>query len=185
MLDLRAIPARESGVPESNRACCVGSAVVRLEQTPRWWADARPGCTEVQRERRRPGAPGGNRTRATPIPTACSTFELQRRHLVESPGTAPGEPACKAGARPSARPRSGQTRDRTEPARFWRPRTSQRPVLRAAYEDRTRLTRSTIELRHQSHHAAYGAPRTNRTCPAAFRKRCSASSGRSLGVTHG
>ena len=56
-------------------------------------------------EQRRPGASGGNRTRATPIPTACSTFELQRQHLVESPGTAPGEPACKAGARPSARPR--------------------------------------------------------------------------------
>jgi len=27
--------------------------------------------------------------------------------LVESPGTAPGEPACKAGARPSARPLAG------------------------------------------------------------------------------
>ena len=52
--------------------------------------------------------------------------------LVESPGTAPGEPACKAGARPSAQPRSGPTRNRTERARFWRPRTSQRSAHRCA-----------------------------------------------------
>ena len=38
--------------------------------------------------------------------------------LVESPGTAPGEPACKAGARPSAQPRGRSARNRTSARGF-------------------------------------------------------------------
>jgi len=41
--------------------------------------------------------------------------------------------------------------------RTWKPVARHGPLgTSAAYEDRTRLTRSTIELRHQSHHAAWG-----------------------------
>ena len=104
--------------------------------------------------------------------------------LVESPGTAPGEPACKAGARPSAQPllrlrpqrptrsepsvppgsplaplapstAAGRRGIEPRPADLESARPPWPPTYGAAYEDRTRLTRSTIELRHQSHHAAF------------------------------
>ena len=71
---------RGSGVPESNRACCVGSAVVRLEQTPRRWADARFVTRGTDNEaRRRPGAAARNRTVPDRVPSDCSTLELRRQ----------------------------------------------------------------------------------------------------------
>src|SRR5437773_7147855 len=77
---------RWSGVAESNRAFCVGSAAVRLEQTPRWWADVLAVARGTDNgEQRRPGAAARNRTVPDRVPSDCSrseehTSELQSHH---------------------------------------------------------------------------------------------------------
>jgi hypothetical protein len=120
----------ESGVPESNRACCVGSAVVRLEQTPRGVAGYRPrrACLQGKRAAFRT-TPYGEAS----VPPASRLASL----------------GAVKGLKQS---RTDSESDRASAVL----ETAHLPEVCpcAAYEDRTRLTRSTIELRLQSHHAA-------------------------------
>ena len=66
---------------------------------------------------------------------------------VDPPGIAPGPPRCERGVRPSARAHGGSGRNRTL-IRGFGGRVAASALTRSApYEDRTRLTRETTELR--------------------------------------
>ncbi len=132
-------------------------------------------------KRRRPGAAARNRTVPDRVPSDCSTLELRRQDWWSRRVPPPESLLARQARGLPHNPVAGRRGIEPRPADLESARPPWPPTYGAAYEDRTRLTRSTIELRHQSHHAAFGAPRANRTRLAAFRKRGSASSGRSMG----
>ena len=106
------------------------------------------------------------------------------------PGNAPGRRTCEARLSPPRHPRFGSAAglEGIEPSRQWTWKPpgylSLRPVG-AAYEDRTRLTRSTIELRRQSHHAAFALSEGVEPSRAGLGNLPPVPPARALGVTHG
>lgn len=101
-------------------ASCACSVTIRVPSV--WKTDVQPVTPHAR------GAPGENRTRAGPIPTGCSAFEL-REHGWRCRVTLPVDLLAR---QVSVLTRPSPWHDRKEsnlPPRFWRPRCALRSVV--------------------------------------------------------